>query len=57
MTKENIKTALVSIVIGACVAFFTTLFEGLADLLKQNSVEVMSGLSSTMVYLAKTYRG
>jgi hypothetical protein len=55
--KGNFKQVLISIAVGACVAFLTTLFEGLAEYLKTHSVEVVSGISSSMVYLAKTFRG
>lgn len=57
MNKENVKQVVVSIVVGACVAFFSTLFQGLADLLKSHSVEIVSGVSSAGVYLAKAYKG
>lgn len=33
MNKERLKDALVAILIGACVAFLTTLIEGLRDLM------------------------
>lgn len=57
MNKDNVKQVVVSVVIGACVAFFSTLFQGLADLLKSHSVEIISGISSSSVYLAKMYKG
>lgn len=56
MSKENLKQALVSICIGACVAFFSTLFQGLADFLTTHSTQIVAGMSSTAVYLAKAYR-
>lgn len=57
MKKENVKQVVVSVIVGACVAFFSTLFQGLADLLKSHSVEIASGLSASGVYLAKMYKG
>lgn len=54
---SNLKQVLISILIGAGVAFFSTLFQGLADLMKAHTVEIVSGISTTMVYLAKAYRG
>lgn len=57
MNKENLKQAIISIIIGAGVAFFSTLFQELANLLKTHSTEIMAGMSSSMVYLAKAYKG
>ena len=56
MSRENIKQALISILIGAAVAFFTTLFEGLAEWLQQNAVSVVSGATTSVVYLLKRWR-
>ena len=56
MTKEHLKQALVSIIIGASVAFLTVLIEGLADFVRSNGEHVMAGLVSTAYYLAKAYR-
>lgn len=57
MTKENVKQVIISIVIGACVAFFSTLFEGLAAFFKAHSTEIISGGATASAYLAKMYRG
>lgn len=57
MRKDNLKQVLISILIGGTVAFLTTIFEGLASLLKTHSVEAVSAISSSMVYLAKAYKG
>lgn len=58
MKKENnIKQVIISIVIGACVAFFSTLFQELAIFLKAHSTEIVSAMATTGTYLAKTYKG
>lgn len=57
MEKNNWKQVLISILVGAGVTFFATLFEGLADLLKSHSTEIVSGISATTIYLAKAYKG
>jgi len=57
MKKENWKQAFISLLIGAGVTFFATLFEGLADMLKSHSTEIVSGISAMGIYLAKAYRG
>jgi hypothetical protein len=56
MKKGNIKQVLISIVVGASVAFLSTLFEGLAAFLKSHSTEVFSGVSTTLVYITKAYK-
>jgi inhibitor of KinA sporulation pathway (predicted exonuclease) len=57
MQKDNLKQVVISIVIGACVAFFSTLFTELAAFLKTHSTEVISAMATTGTYLAKTYKG
>lgn len=57
MEKKNIKQVIVSIVIGACVAFFSTLFSELATLLKTHSTEIVSAMAASGTYLAKAYKG
>ena len=57
MTKDQLKQAVLSIVVGACVAFLTSLFTELAAFLKSHSTEIVSGSSATAVYLAKAYKG
>lgn len=53
MSKEQFKQALISIVIGAVVAFFTVLFKGLADFLTANATTLIAGGSSSAYYLTK----
>lgn len=48
-TKAHFKHALVSIIVGAAVAFFTALFQGLLDYLK-DGVFNFSGVSAAIVY-------
>jgi hypothetical protein len=57
MSKENLKQALIAILVAGAGAFFSTLFQGLADLLKENAVQAMSAVTSAGVYLAKAYKG
>lgn len=56
MSKDNFKQALVSILVGCTVAFVASLFEELALFLRANSDNIIAGLSSTAVYLAKSYK-
>ena len=56
MTPENFKQAVLSIVVGCTVAFLASIMEGLADLLRANADNIVAGLTSTAVYLAKSYR-
>ena len=57
MTKDNIKQVFISLLVGACVAFFSTLFEGIAEFLKTHTTEVVSAMASAGTYLAKAYKG
>lgn len=54
--RRKIYDAFISILIGACVAFMTALFDGLADYLRANSQNIVAGMSATAYYLAKVYR-
>lgn len=56
MSKENFKQAMFSILIGCSVAFISTLFQELANFLQENSENIIAGIASTAVYLAKSYR-
>jgi len=56
MTREQLKNAIISLVIGACVAFFSTLFTSLADLIKSHGTEIVSGAASAYYYIAKMPR-
>ena len=56
MSKENFRQAVISIIVGCTVAFVASIMEGLAALLRDNADNIIAGLSSTAVYLAKSYR-
>ena len=56
MTKDNIKQAVIAICVGACVAFFTSLFDGLSNFLKQNATEAIAGGISSFSYIIKNFR-
>lgn len=53
MEKTEWKKILISILIGASVAFFTSLFEGLIDVLQNQGNNIVGGISSGLVYIAK----
>lgn len=54
--KDGIKQVLTSILIGACVAFMSTLFEGLANFFKSHSTELVAGGATAFYHAAKTFR-
>ena len=54
MNKQKIKAALYAIFIGACVSFFTALFDGMKDLLNGYGNNVAGGVTSTIIYRALT---
>ena len=54
--NRNFKEVLISILIGATVAFLTTLIEGLYQFIQANSENIVAGMSSVAYYLAKNYR-
>lgn len=54
--NENLKHILVSIFVGACVAFMTTLFQSLADFVTTHGADLFNGAVASAVYLAKSYR-
>lgn len=55
MTKDQIKHALISLLVGALVSFILTLFQGILDFLKENAVDIIGGASATITYLVKNY--
>lgn len=55
MNKEKIKDALIAILIGAAVAFFTVLFEGLLEFLQNNGNNIVGGTASTLTYIARRH--
>ena len=54
--SKKLKDIFISILIGACVAFFSSLFEGLAEFFKQNAAELVAGGVSSLSYILKTLR-
>lgn len=55
MSKSQAKQIMMSILIGAGVAFFSTLFQSLADFFKANSTGIISGSATAFYHLTKTY--
>lgn len=51
--NDNIKEILVAIFIGACVSFLTTLFDGLADVLRANAPQITAGMAYVAYHVAK----
>jgi hypothetical protein len=51
MTKDDVKHILISIAIGACMAFFSTLFTALAEAFKAHSQQIITGGISASAYL------
>lgn len=51
MVKEDWKHVLISICIGAGMAFFSTLFSELAALFKAHSAQIIPGATATVSYL------
>lgn len=52
--NETLKQALISIFVGAVVAFFATLFQGLLDVLQGVPVEPVAGAIGASRHLLKT---
>lgn len=53
LTKENWKHVIMSILIGAGVAFLSSFFDGIIDLLKGYGNDYAGGLTAATTYLAK----
>lgn len=56
MTKENLRQAIITICIGAGVAFFSTLFQELANFMRTHSTEIISGGVTSALYGIKNIR-
>lgn len=54
--QNNWKEVLVAILISASVSFLTTLFDGLADLLRANAHKIVAGLLYVAYHVAKHVR-
>lgn len=57
MNKQQIKSALISILIGALTIFLTQLLEGLLAFLKEWMAVGAGGLVATATHLKMTFRG
>jgi hypothetical protein len=56
MNKEDFKNLLVSIFIGACVAFIGALCDGVIEVLKGYGNSVAGGLASSVYYAIRHIR-
>ena len=56
MSQNDLKHILISILIGAAVAFFTTLFQELANFFKQYSTNMIAGGATSFAYIVKHFR-
>lgn len=57
MSNYNLKQVLISILVGACVAFISTLFDGILEFMRTHGKDIVAGTIATATYLAKEYRG
>lgn len=53
---EAFKHALISILVGAIIAFITTLLQGLVDYLKHLNIEPLGAISGVLTYVVRTFR-
>lgn len=53
--NPDLKRALWSIFIGACVAFFSTFLDGLVDLLKHPGDDLIGGAVSSILFYARKW--
>ena len=51
---KDTKQVIVSILIGACVAFLSSLFDGLVSMLQGQGNNILGASSATLAYLKKT---
>lgn len=56
LTKKDWQHALISIAIGAVMAFLSSLFETLAELFKSRGTEVIGGTVAAVTYLLQKIR-
>lgn len=57
MTKEQVKQAVISILVSVVAFIITSLSDVLVDFLRSNAEQVVSSVAGTAVYLAKAYKG
>lgn len=51
--KKNWKDTLHAILLGAIVAFLSSFFDGVSQMLQNNGNDVLGGITATMTYLSK----
>ncbi len=54
--KDTIKHIFLSILIGACVAFLSSLFDGILDIVRGYGNDVLGGVTATATYIKITLR-
>lgn len=57
MTKEQMRQAIISILIGAVVAGLSALFEGAIALLKGHGNDIAGGIVASARYITNTLKG
>ncbi len=56
MDKQQTKQILISIFIGACVAFLQTFFTGLVEFMQTYAESIISGIATSVAYLVQKIR-
>lgn len=56
MSKEHLMQVLTSILIGACVAFLSTLFDGILLMFQDYGNNIAGGTIASVYYIAKVTR-
>ncbi|MCR4323010.1 MAG: hypothetical protein NUV61_02895 [Candidatus Azambacteria bacterium] len=56
MTKEQLKNAVISVLLGALTIFLASLLQGLLNIVNDLLVQGIGGAVTTGSYLIKTYR-
>lgn len=56
MNKQDIKRALIAVAVGASVAFFTALFEGLLEVLQGYGNNIAGGVATSALYALKSLK-
>ncbi len=51
--KKNWKDTLHAILLGVIVAFLSSFFDGISQMLQNNGNDVLGGITATMTYLSK----
>lgn len=56
MTRNEIKQALISICIGAIIAFLTTFLEGIIHILQNTENNIIGSVTGSLFYILKNAR-